>query len=153
LCLVSALAACCLSVVAVHPVSAHPRPRLSLSRSSLRPCSPVLDPVRANQTRSPALGLLPASASAGVLLVLLVRAHLLVAYCLLQLIHGLDEGARGAKSFRRKEKAISKEPLAAGFICRTRSRQNLPSQRASRSQPRCATDMGLTNLYLPLSMS
>jgi hypothetical protein len=34
--------------------------------------------------------------------VLLVRAHLLlVAYCLLQLKHGLDEAARGAKSHRK----------------------------------------------------
>jgi hypothetical protein len=63
--------------------------RVAATKIASRSLSILDHPVRANQTRLPALGLLPlefccsASAPAG---------------CLLQLIHGLDEGARGAKS-------------------------------------------------------
>jgi hypothetical protein len=52
---------------------------------------------------------LAGAASAGVLL---VRAHLLVAYCLLQLIHGLDEGRGRETRVPIEKKAAAKEPLA-----------------------------------------
>jgi hypothetical protein len=77
--------------------------------------------------------------------------------CLLQLIHGLDEGARGAKSQRKK----SNNQRAVSFITRLllsgcQASGIIPRSRTCSIDRRCATcatNMGLTNLYLLLSMS
>jgi hypothetical protein len=57
------------------------------------------DPVRAKGTRLPALGLLPLGSG----LLLGSASASTPAGCLLQLVHGLDEGARGAKSYRKTQ--------------------------------------------------